>query len=272
LALFCNIHPKQIFGAPNVDTIYQVPLLFHRQGHHLATTCLHLLNLTPKRHRMLDPWQSMVKNASRNGNRKTKIAVVGKYFATGDYQLVDSYVSVVEAVKHAAWKLKVSPQLSWIDSETIEKEGTGILEDFDGVIVPQGWGSRGTEGKIATIKYAREHKIPYLGLCFGMQMAVIEFGRNVLKLKNANTTEADPETPHPVIHVMPEQRQYLEKHQYGGTIRLGAYPCALKENSQLHTAYKDYGGEKNHPWNQPKDDKSEVKGDSPIVYERHRHR
>jgi len=119
----------------------------------------------------------------------------------------------------------------------VENEGTKGLEVVDGIIVPQGWGSRGVEGKIKAIQYARENKIPYLGLCFGMQMAVIEFGRNVIGLKKANSTEVDPQTPHPVIHIMPEQEKYLAKHQYGGTIRLGAWPCKILPKSRLHQVY-----------------------------------
>lgn len=210
--------------------------------------------------------------------------MVGKYFVTGDYDLVDSYVSVVEAIRHAAWKLGVTPELSWIDAEKIEapshkaseaqENAKRLLSGFDGIVVPQGWGARGTEGKIQAITFARENKIPYLGLCFGMQMATIEFARNVLKLKNANTTEADPETAFPVIHVMPDQKEYLAKRQYGGTIRLGAWPCAITKDTLLESAYREYGKEKDAPWNRPKDAKqAKFKSKKELViFERHRHR
>lgn len=250
LALFCNMRPEAIFSAPNLDTIYEVPLLFHKQNHHLASTCLKLLGLKLGKHRNIEGWRIMAKRAVTKWPKRVKIAVVGKYFVTGMYSLVDSYVSVVEAIRHASWKLGVSPVFSWIDSEQIEKDGISILKGHDGIVVPQGWGSRGTKGKIMAVRYARENNIPYLGLCFGMQMAVIEFARNVLGLKGANSIEINSKTKYPVIHIMPNQRQYLAKKQYGGTIRLGSWPCVLKKGSKLS---KIYGGKT-------------------LINERHRHR
>ncbi len=278
LALFCNINTEHIFSAPNLNTIYEVPLLFHRPQQHLATTCLKLLGLHTKKHKNLKQWQTMTKRAANNWPKKVRVAMVGKYFVTGDYELVDSYVSVVEAIRHAAWKIGIDPTLSWIDAEKIEEKGTDILKGFDGVIVPQGWGSRGTEGKVQTARFARENKIPYLGLCFGMQMATIEFARNVLALKNANTTEADPKTPFPVIHIMEKQKQYLAKRQYGGTIRLGAWPCLVNKRTILDKAYGKTKAEKNSPWWQPKNKDQErlvknLKANGRmLIYERHRHR
>src|SRR5258708_4215721 len=241
LALFCNMKPSNIFGAPNVNTIYEVPLVFHKQNHHLASTCLKLLNMKSNLHKDLVKLQKMPIRATKKCPKAIKIAVIGKYFATGDYKLVDSYVSVVESIRHASWFLGVSPKLTWIDTDEIEKNGTKKLKEFDGIIVPQGWGSRGTEGKIKSVEFARVNKIPYLGLCFGMQMATIEFARNVLKMKGANTTEANPKTTYPVIHVIPDQQKYLDEHQYGGTIRLGAWPSLLKKNSILGYAYEKFG-------------------------------
>lgn len=270
LALFCNMHPDHIFSAPDLNTIYEVPLLFHKQDHHLASTCLKLLNLPKKSHKHIKKWRAMAKNATKQWPKKVRIAMVGKYFVTGEYNLVDSYVSVVEALRHASWKLEVTPDLHWIDAEEVEKKGTKILEGYDGIVVPQGWGSRGTEGKIEAIKFARENKIPYLGLCFGMQMATIEFARNVLKLKKANTEEADPDTPHPVVHVMPSQLEYLKNKQYGGTIRLGAWPCKLGEDTVLKSLYEKYGKGKEMPWNIPNPLQGKSVGD--VIYERHRHR
>ena len=238
LALFCNIRPECIFPAPNLDTIYEVPLLFHETGHHLATTCLKLLGLRGNHHRNISAWQAMANRATKNWPKKIKIAMVGKYFGTGDFKLVDSYVSVVEALRHASWRLGVTPVLEWIDSEKIEKDGPDLLKAFDGIVVPQGWGSRGTEGKVQAARFSRENKIPYLGLCFGMQMAAIEFARNVLGLADANSTEANPKTKHPVIHIMPDQQKYLAKRQYGGTIRLGAWPCKIKSGTKLFEIYK----------------------------------
>ena len=273
LALFCNMRPEAIFSAPDIDSIYKVPLLFHQRSHHLATICLKLLGMKARKHKDLKKWKEMTKRIKK-WPKVLKIAVVGKYFVTGDYKLVDSYVSVVEAVKHAAWRLGVTPKLSWIDSEDLESNKES-LAGYDGIIVPQGWGSRGTEGKIMAVKYARENNIPYLGLCFGMQMSVIEFARNVLKLKNANTIEADPNTRHPVIHVMPEQEEYLKKHQYGGTIRLGAYPCVIKKGTILEKAYLTYGKVNNGAWLFDRENKFTTGLSGKVglkVFERHRHR
>lgn len=272
LALFCNVAPECIFAAPNVKSIYEVPLLFHKPKHHLASCVLKLLSIKAGMHKKVDAWEEMVKRAESKWPDQVKIAMVGKYFVTGDYSLIDSYVSVVEAVKHAAWAIGVTPQLSWIDAEDIEHKKVD-LSGYNGIIVPQGWGSRGTEGKITAAKFARENNIPYLGLCFGMQMAAIEFARNVLNLKDANTTEANPQTTHPVIHVMPDQKQYLAKHQYGGTIRLGAYPCIVKKNTILEKSYLSDRQNNHKPWFQTrvKSDKRH-KSTSLVVYERHRHR
>ena len=272
LALFCNTRPDHIFGAPNLNSIYEVPLLFHKNSHHLASTCLKLLKLPKGKHRQIKNWQEMAKRAGKIWPGQVKIALVGKYFATGDYNLIDSYVSVVEAVRHASWKVGVTPVLSWIDSEELEN-GKVNLTGLDGIIVPQGWGSRGTEGKVMAAKIARDNNIPYLGLCFGMQMATIEFARNVLKMSDANTTEANPKTKHPVIHVMKDQAEYLAAHQYGGTIRLGAYPCVVKKGTILEKCYLDFGREKSSPWNIPLTNGSKVLGlKSLVIWERHRHR
>jgi CTP synthase len=189
-----------------------------------------------------------------SAKKEIKIAIVGKYFTSGSYSLEDAYVCVIEAIKHASWAQNVKPVIKWLD---VENYNPTELKEFDGVIIPQGWGSRGVEGKIKAIEFLRKNKIPYLGLCFGMQMAAIEYARNVLKLKDANSEEADPNTPNPIIHIMPNQKEYLSKNQYGGTIRLGSWPCKVKENSLLEYAYKKFG----------KDDIE--KG---IINERHRHR
>jgi CTP synthase len=268
LALFCNIDAEKVFSAPDLNTIYEVPVLFHKENNHLGSTCLSLLNLKNSKHKNLKNWKKMTQRALKVWPKEIKIAMVGKYFATGDYKLVDSYVSVVEAIRHASWFLGVTPKLTWIDTDEIEEKGTEILKQFNGIIVPQGWGKRGTEGKIKVAQYARENKIPYLGLCFGMQMATIEFARNVLNMKDANTEEADPETKYRVIHVMEDQQKYLDKHQYGGTIRLGAWPCLIKKNTILYKSYEKYGGTENAPWYKDRDNKT-VKS---MVYERHRHR
>ncbi len=268
LALFCNIAPDRVFSVPDLNTIYDVPILFHKPQHHLATACLKMLGLKSKKHQEFKGWQKMAEKITKKFTREVKIAMVGKYFATGEFQLSDSYVSVIESLRHSGAKLGVNVKISWIDTDLIEKEGTKSLSEFDGIIVPQGWGSRGTEGKIKTVEYARTNKIPYLGLCFGMQMATIEFARNVIGMKDANTTEANPKTKFPVIHVMPDQQKYLDKNQYGGTIRLGGWPCEIKKGTKLFESYKKHGQVENAPWYRDRDGKL-VKG---TVYERHRHR
>ncbi|OGC45642.1 CTP synthetase [candidate division WWE3 bacterium RIFCSPHIGHO2_12_FULL_38_15] len=278
LALFCNIPPNMLFNAPDLDAIYQVPLLFHKPQHHFATACLKLLGMGSKKHKEISSWQEMTNNAVKKWKITVKIAIVGKYFVTGDYSLIDSYVSVVEALRHASWQNGVNLKFDWIDSEKIEKGGAAILKNYNGLVVPQGWGSRGTEGKVIAIEYARKNKLPYLGLCFGMQMAVIEFARNVLGLKGANTTEADPDTKYPVIHIMPNQLEYLIKKQYGGTIRLGAWPCYIKKDTKLYDLYGKYNNDKNLPWNQPDglrvgfNLKNNSEKSEKLVFERHRHR
>ncbi len=272
LAMFCNINADQVFSAPNLDTIYKAPLMFHKQGHHMASTCLKLLGLKTGKHTNIKNWQKMVKTVTNNNLKSVKIAMVGKYFATGDYQLADSYVSVIEALLHSCWSQGCKPEFHWIDSESQEKNMPEILKDMDGIVVPQGWGKRGVEGKIKAIRFARENKIPYLGLCFGMQMATIEFARNVLGLKDANTQEADPNSKNKVIHVMDDQLEYLAKKQYGGTIRLGAWPCLLKKGTVLAKAYDKYGKAKNTPWHEPNPNVKTEIGNKNIIFERHRHR
>jgi CTP synthase len=214
----------------------------------------------------------MVKQTYSKKKKEIKIAMVGKYFVTGGYKLSDSYVSVIEALRHSSTFLGIKNSVEWIDSEDLEK-GLAKLKGFDGIIVPQGWGKRGVEGKLMAARYAREHGIPYLGLCFGMQMAVIEYARSVLGYKNANTTEADPKTKYQVIHIMPDQEKYLALHQYGGTIRLGAWPCIVKPGTILDKAYKKYGNVAGAAWFIPKNVESRISsGKSLVVYERHRHR
>ncbi len=256
LALFCNMRDGDIITNPDLSNIYEVPL--HLDGQRLAEKIIKKLGLKAK-DRGLREWHNFVR-ALQRGEKKVKIALVGKYFATGDYTLSDSYICVVEALKHASARWNVVPDLHWINSDDVVNNKAGkYLKGFDGLIVPQGWGSRGVEGKITAIEFARKNRIPYLGLCFGMQMAVIEFARNVLSLAGANSEEADAKTRDPVIHVMPDQKKYLKEHQYGGTIRLGSWPCLVKPGSILEGAYRSYGKKPNMI----------SKG---IVNERHRHR
>ena len=232
LALFCNMHNEDIIANPDLTNIYQVPLFLEEQG--LTDKMLKKLAIKPLK-RDLKVWGAFVKRLE-TGKKQVKIAMVGKYFATGSYVLKDSYICVIEALNHAAAKCGVKLTMDWFNSDEVKDMGQA-LAGYSGIIVPQGWGSRGVEGKIAAVKFAREKKVPYLGLCFGMQMAVIEFARDVCKLTGANSTEVDAKTKYPVIHIMPEQKKYLAAHQYGGTIRLGAWPAKIKSGSLLSKIY-----------------------------------
>lgn len=230
LAFNTGVCEDCIFNNADVDTIYRTPMIFKDQQ--MEVKVLKKFKLKPKK-KDLNEWQRMLVKIN-SSKKEVKIAIMGKYFTSGNFKLEDSYVCVIEAIKHAAWFLGRKPAIQWFDVENFKE---AELAKFDGVIVPQGWGSRGVEGKIKAVQYAREHKVPYLGLCFGMQMAVIEYARHVAKLTDANSTEVNPKTKFPVIHVMEDQKEYLAKNQYGGTIRLGAWPCAIKPGTILAKAY-----------------------------------
>lgn len=258
IAFNVGIEEESVIAAPNVKSVYEIPQLYKAQK--LDTMLLTKMGFDKKTSN-ITAWEDMVKNIDK-AKKQVKIAIVGKYFNFGESVLEDAYICVLEAIKHASWKLGAEPTIQWFDVERFEKEGDAAkikeeLASYDGIIVPQGWGSRGVEGKINCVQFARENKIPYLGLCFGMQMAVIEYARNVLKLKGANSQEVDENTEFPVIHIMPNQKEYLAKKQYGGTIRLGAWECELIKDTQLQKLYKDY---------------STQISENNIVEERHRHR
>jgi CTP synthase len=255
VALFCNVDKKCVLSNPDVSSIYEVPVVLEQQ--HAGELILEKFGIKVKR-RDLKEWRKLMSNI-KSLRKEAKIAVVGKYFGVGKFQLSDSYVSVIESIKHAAWAHKLKPVLSWIDSVKIEKEGAKtLLKGFDAIVVPGGFGSRGTEGMIETIRYARENNIPYLGLCYGMQMATIEFARNVAKLKNANTTEVDEDSTHPVIHIMPDQEKKLLNREYGATMRLGAWDCLVSRGTKTEKLYVE-GGKLS-------------KSGKPKISERHRHR
>jgi len=237
LAIFCNIQENDVISAPDIKSIYDVPINFEKDN--LGKRILEKFNLPPKKKDLID-WRKMV-GKIKSAKKIVNIAIVGKYFSTGDFCLTDSYISVIEAIKHAGAANNVKPVLNWLNCEEVGKQGVRILKKFDGIIVPQGWGSRGAEDKIATIKYCRENQVPYFGLCYGMQMAVIEFARNVLGLKGANSEEVDSKTVYPVIHIMSGQKELIAKKQYGGTIRLGGWPCKIVAGTHLASAYAKYG-------------------------------
>jgi CTP synthase len=235
IAVSCNVAERYVISAPDIESIYEVPVNFERDD--LSRLILKKIGLKPKKSNLED-WFDLVEKI-KNLKGKVKIGIAGKYFGTGDFVLSDSYISVIEAVKHACYKNDVKPEIEWINSEWFEKEPEKIdmLKDFDGIVVPGGFGSRGIEGKIKVIQYCRENKIPYFGLCYGMQLAVIEFARNILGLKDAITTEVDRDTKSPVIDIMPEQKKNLEDKNYGATMRLGGYPAILKKGTIAYAAY-----------------------------------
>jgi CTP synthase len=183
-------------------------------------------------------WEKLVKSI-HDRKKEVRIGVVGKYFATGSFVLSDVYISVIESLKHASYKAGVKLKFDWVDSEQFEKDKKSLekIKNYGGIVVPGGFGSRGVEGIIKAIQYARENKIPYLGLCYGMQLAVIEFARNVTGLREAHTTEVNPQTPYPVIDILPEQKILLSKNQYGGTMRLGSYPASIKAGTIVAGLY-----------------------------------
>lgn len=236
LAVFCGIDPGNAISAPDVESIYEIPLNFEKDR--LSEKLLDKLHLKPRK-RDLNAWRNLIKKIKK-ASKPVKIGIVGKYFGTGDFTLADSYISVIEALKHAGWNLKVKPEIHWLNSEAYEKDKRAVneLHDYDGILVPGGFGSRGVEGKIRAIQFARENSIPYFGLCYGMQLAAIEVARNVCQIKQASSIEIDPNTKSPVIHLMPEQLKHLERKLYGATMRLGNYPCKLVKNTIAEKAYK----------------------------------
>lgn len=235
LSVNCNMQPGDIISAPDVPSIYDVPLIYERDG--LTDKILVKFGMRTRQKDLRD-WSQFVASSKR-AKKNVTIGIAGKYFMTGAFTLLDSYISVIESIKHAAWSIGVKPEIKWLDAEDYEHSAEAVreLEQLDGLIVPGGFGSRGIEGKLKAINYARTHNLPYFGLCYGMQLAVVEYARNVLKLKRANTTEIDPATPAPVIDVMPEQRQKIEEKRFGGSMRLGNYPCRLSPNSLAAKAY-----------------------------------
>ena len=239
IALFCNIAPDCVIQNLNADSLYQVPLMLEEEG--LCRAVLKTLGMEQREPRLAE-WSAMVER-ERSPECSCSVAIVGKYI-----ELHDAYLSIVEALKHAGIANKADVKINWINSETVNEHNVaGILSSSDAILVPGGFGERGIEGKIVAVKYARENNIPFLGICLGMQMAVIEFARNVLGLADASSSEVNPKTPHPVIDIMPDQIGNIDN--IGGTLRLGGYDCRLSPDSIAHKAYN-----------------------SEIIRERHRHR
>lgn len=237
VAFYCNLDKKYVISAPDLPSIYQLPLEFHKQGFDdLVLEKLHL----PTKSLQLDDWQKLVDKIQKQKDKTVKIGIIAKYIATGDYHLRDSYASLLESLNHAAWSNEYNLEIEFINAEKLEDSDPQTLKQLkqvDGIIVPIGWGSRGVEGKIFAAGYARKHKIPYLGLCYGMQLAAVEFAREVVGLKQAHTTEVDPNTPDPIIHDIPFDPKYQRIKGQGASMRLGGYDCILKPNTLAHHIY-----------------------------------
>jgi len=228
IALFCNVVEDSVVQAIDVDEIYRIPLIFKQEK--LDEIIIELLDLKCKKSDLKE-WQKIVVEPAVNPKYKVKIAVIGKYI-----ELQDAYKSIYEAVRHGGIANNTRVEIKKVDAQHIEKFGAATaLSDVDGILVPGGFGVRGIEGKVAAIKYAREKKIPYFGICLGMQTAVIEFSRNVAKMKRANSTEFNKKSPYPVISLLEEQRKIKN---LGGTMRLGSYPCRIKKGTLAYKAYK----------------------------------
>ncbi len=235
----CFVPRERIFDIPDQDSIYKVPQVLEEQG--FINRLMEFFEIKPRdtTDALITKWNDFARYAT-NGKELpvVNIGVVGKYVKHGSHSHNDTYISVLEALKHAAYPNNVKLNVEMISSEDLNEENyRERLSHLDGMVVPQGWGSRGIEGKLLAIKYARENDVPYLGLCYGMQMAVIEFSRNVLGLKEANTEEAAPDSPDKVIHLMEEQKKHMTAGLYGGTIRLGDWPCVLVKGTRAHEMY-----------------------------------
>ncbi len=247
LSRFCNVRPEHVISAPDVASIYDIPLHFEKEG--VSTALCGILGITPQPSN-LNAWKQFVKRSKSTGS-VTKIAVVGKYFSSGEFVLSDVYISVLEALKYSAYKLGTKAEITHLSSHDFEtgKRALSELDAFDGVLVPGGFGKTGVEGKLKVIEYVRTNQIPYFGICYGMQLAVLEYARNVLKLESVSTEEINPKAKHLVIGLMPEQREKLASSDMGGTMRLGAYEAVIQKGTQAYSTYK-----------------------STLITERHRHR
>ena len=244
ISIFCNVAQEDVISAPDIESIYEVPINFEKEN--LGNRILKKFNLRSKKNNLKD-WKALVKTI-KGAKKPVKIGIVGKYFETGKFTLIDSYISIIEAIKHACWFYKRKPEIHWLSSGNFEKNPQSLkeLKNYDGIIVPGGFGNRGVEGKIKAIEFCRKQKIPFLGLCLGMQLAVIEFARNVCGLEKANSAEFAKNCKERVIDVMPEQKVLLKEKKYGGTMRLGSYKCELKKGTKTWNAYKQLNISERH--------------------------
>ncbi|MDP3941033.1 MAG: CTP synthase [bacterium] len=237
-ALFCNMRPDDIISNPDLRTVYEIPSMLHKQE--LDRKILEKLSLPVKKPKLGD-WEKLIEKIIAKKDKKVRIAIVGKYFGTGEYQLRDSYAALFDAINHASWQVGVNVETHWVDAEQVAKEGMEkVVGPVDGIIVPIGWGERGFEGKVKAASYARVKKTPYLGLCYGMQIACVAFARDILGWKDANTTEVDPKSDHPVIDLMPKQKEIMERRAYGGTMRLGKWDAIVKKGTRAWDIYERF--------------------------------
>ncbi len=237
IAFSCSIPAENVISAPDIKSIYDVPLNFEKDK--ISSVIMKTLHMRTKAHNgELDEWRKFVEK-SRKTRKELKVAVVGKYFDTGDFVLSDAYISVIEAIKFSSYWNGAHTTLTWINSKEFETDPKKVkdLAGYDGIIVPGGFGESGIEGVIMAIEYARKNKIPYLGLCYGMQLAVIEYARHVIGWKDAHTAEINPKASHVVIDIMTDQKKLLEDGKYGASMRLGAYPAMLRKGTIAQTAY-----------------------------------
>ncbi|MBW2963736.1 CTP synthase (glutamine hydrolyzing) [Candidatus Woesearchaeota archaeon] len=271
---YANIGSDYVISAPDIESLYLVPLNFEKEK--LGPQILKKLQLKPAQQPDWSVWTELVNNIL-NPQHIIKVGIVGKYLDIGNFTLEDSYISIKESLEHAAANLQARVNIIWIDSKEFEKDPKKLekLREMHGIIIPGGFGGSGVEGKIKAIQFCRENKIPFLGLCYGLQLAVVEFARNVCQLNDANTSEVNPQTPYPVIDILPSQKALIEKSRYGGTMRLGAYAATLKPNSQVLQLYQETS---RLTEDQSKIDNLEdfrkgvLNTTENIVLERHRHR
>lgn len=258
VAYYCNLSQEDVISNPDLASIYELPLVFKEQDFDLKV--MNKLGISNGKIN-LKGWEHLVKTIHNPKKSDFTIAIIAKYIATGDYELTDSYVSLIESLKHASWFHESKLHLEFVNAEDLEKgkdKAVAQLKSADGIVVPIGWGDRGVEGKIKAITFARENKVPYLGLCYGMQLASIEFARNVVGLQDAHTEEVAPESKNLIIHQIPFEEKYQRIKGEGASMRLGAYDCVLKPGTLAHSIYKKHKQFKNEKTN--------------LISERHRHR
>ncbi len=248
LAMFCGVPIDRIVSGPDVESIYDIPVNLHTQK--VDKILAETLGIKNYKQGDVKKWKNFFA-PTKQKEKSIKIGMIGKYFSSGDGVLKDAYLSVFESIKYAAYSKGYNLEIDWIGAEDFEKKNAdmNILQKYDGIVVPGGFGERGVEGIIKSIKYIRENKIPFLGICYGMQLAVVEFARNVINLKDAHTTEVNPKTKNPIINILKDQKEKLAKMQFGNTMRLGNYEAKVLQNTKAFELYK-----------------------SEIITERHRHR